>query len=258
MATSNELGCIEIWDLFDRKKIHSLNQHKEIASDIKWMNLDPRTFISCSIDKTIKIWKDYKVINELGNQDDWLRSLGVKNDDSLMISGCVQGKAIGWDLPTCKKIFKIELLSNINQMNTINSVNIWEEKGLISIGSKDGICRFYDQREPLKPIYELKAHEKGINKIDFSTRDQTFYTSGRNNRINIWDIRQLKEYKPMTQKFHSGNTGNEIINPQPVFELDKHICQSHHIQSGYMQDSKYIITGSEENLIYIYNTTDGH
>ena len=51
------------------------------------MNLDNETFISCSIDKTIKIWKDYKVVHELEGQEDWLRSLGIKSDDSLMISG---------------------------------------------------------------------------------------------------------------------------------------------------------------------------
>jgi hypothetical protein len=29
-----EVGCIEIWDLKERKKIHRLSQHSEIASDI--------------------------------------------------------------------------------------------------------------------------------------------------------------------------------------------------------------------------------
>jgi hypothetical protein len=46
------------------------------------MNLHEDTFVSCSIDKTIKVWKDYKIVTEIGRQDDWLRSLTIRNDDS--------------------------------------------------------------------------------------------------------------------------------------------------------------------------------
>ena len=48
---------------------------------------------------------------------------------------------------------------------------------------------------------------------------------------------------------------NEDI--QPIIRANKHLCESHHIQSGYMGNYRYIITGSEENLIYIYNALDG-
>ena len=132
-------------------------------------------------------------------------------------------------------------------MNTVNSVNIWDEKGLISVGSRDGVCRFFDLREPIKPIYSLQAHAKGINKVDFSTIDQTFYTSGRDNRINIWDIRQLKESKKSSYNHYIDGS----FTPKPLYELNRHMCESHHIQSGYMLNSRYIITGSEENLVRI-------
>lgn len=261
MATSNEVGCIDIWNMYERKRIHSLSQHKQIASDIKWMNTNSAAFVSCSIDKTIKIWKDYKVVEEIDGQDNWLRSLWINDDDSLLISGCVQGKAIGFDLPTCQERFKINVGDNTNQMNTVNSVNVWQDKGLISVGSRDGVCRFYDTRTPLNPIYSQKAHAKGINKIDYSKINDTFYTSGRDNKINIWDIRCLRERKSshtnIVNRDDNFKESETISECESLQTLSNHVCQTHHIQSGYMQNSRYIITGSEENMIYIYSAENG-
>jgi WD40 repeat protein len=163
---------------------------------------------------------------------------------------CVQGKAIGWDLPSCKKKFVINVGGDGSQMNTINSVNIWEEKELISVGSRDGICRFYDVREPTKPVYTLKAHVKGLNKIDFSRIDQTFYTSGRDNKINIWDIRFFKnDYKSRCPEPQNVSDTGVMVGREPLLTLSNHSCETHHIQSGYMLNSKYIITGSEEDMV---------
>ncbi len=58
---------IEIWDPHSHKLIKKLKEHSEIVTYMTWFSSSPTpsvsgAFFSCSLDKTIKLWMDYKLV----------------------------------------------------------------------------------------------------------------------------------------------------------------------------------------------------
>lgn len=48
-------------------------------------------FYTSSLDKTIRLWRDYSVIDIYTEHHDWIRTLSLSSSDKYLISGCVSG-----------------------------------------------------------------------------------------------------------------------------------------------------------------------
>ena len=79
--------------------------------------------MSSSLDKTIKLWKDFKCIHTYLDHNDWIRCLGISPSNSYFLSGCVSSVIKGWDLNTNQVVFTMSN-SNLDQsfLNTVNSL----------------------------------------------------------------------------------------------------------------------------------------
>jgi WD40 repeat protein len=64
--------------------------------------------ITGSLDKTIKIWKDDKVMESLTEHSDWIRCISLSSDNKYLASGCVSSKVYLWDLETLKVLSIVE------------------------------------------------------------------------------------------------------------------------------------------------------
>jgi len=87
LAYSRESTDIEIFDIWARKPIKTISAHNDIVTALTFLNNDPTSFFTASLDKTICFWKDYKKAGELKEHQDWLRCLSICERNNLLVSG---------------------------------------------------------------------------------------------------------------------------------------------------------------------------
>lgn len=109
-------------------------------------------------------------------------------------------------------------------------------------GSRDGFIKLYDIRnlgDSQKPTVQFRAHQKKLNQVCFSKDDKLLLSSGRDSKIRLWDIRYIKD------------------DLSHVKEYIGHKCEGYNIGAHFMGDEEYILTGSEDSQIYLYNKLSG-
>jgi WD40 repeat protein len=194
MASSNHNHQIEIWD-FEQKKVKKvIKDHKEIVTCIDYLHGDTNQFMSCSLDKTIKLWKDNECIHTFLDHSDWVRSISLSKDNSKFLSGCVSSIIKLWDMNTFQVI---DTISNSNSdpelLNTVNSLSFMNENPNIFLcGLRNGTVKLFDTRMTQNIVQcEFKAHKNKLNSIKFNKHDRYLISSGRDSLTRLWDFRRL-------------------------------------------------------------------
>lgn len=76
---------------------------------------------------------------------------------------------------------------------------------------------------------QVKVQQKSVNKIKFSNRrPYIFYTSGKEGTVKLWDARKFTE---------------------PIYTFNEHESGLSNVQSDFLCDDKYLVTGSSKNLV---------
>ena len=255
MISTNHEHTIEMWDLYKKKFICGLKEHSEIVTGIEFFHNSSNKFLSCSLDKTIKLWKDYKCVHTFIEHSDWIRCINLNNDNSRLLSGCVSSVIKIWDLPMQKVLFNINNKnSDPNTLSTINSLNFMSTNPNIFItGIRSGEVKLFDIRissfgngnkRTLIPVQEFKAHIKKLNNVKLNRNDTYLLSSGRDSLLRLWDLRKLP----------SLSDNEYLTSEKKVHEYNKHKCFGYNLESNFWLNDKYILTGSEDNGFYIYET----
>lgn len=252
MASSNHNHNhnIEIWDLKTKKLKKVISEHKEIVTGIEYFHKRDDLFLSCSLDKTIKLWKDYKNVHTFIEHSDWVRCIAINQDNTKFLSGCVSSVVKLWDLNTQRVIAS---LTNKNpdpsSLSTVNSLCFMKSNENVFLsGFRSGEIKLYDTRMKndnggLGISQAFKAHKGKLNSIKLNSTENYLLSSGRESILRLWDMRNLP---------------NDIDNFEPnkskcLNEYKGHKCTGYNIDSNFYAREKYLITGSEDSNIYIYN-----
>jgi COMPASS component SWD3 len=248
ILSTSSVNDIDFWDMKTRKKICTLNDHKEIVTNLEWFK-EPlgNKFVSCSLDKTIKIWDNYKCQITLDHHTDWLRCMSISLDNQFLLSGCVSALVMGYDLNKMKVAFNIKHRIDNNMLNTINTLCFKHSDNTFLTGTRDGYVRIFDIRDVKKPTYEIFAHNNKLNSACFAENDLTILSSGRDSTSRIWDLRYLSKN---TEHVKSKGISGQLM------EFKGHKSQGYNIASYFFGGEDYVITGSEDSNIYIYKTAD--
>jgi WD40 repeat protein len=196
LASSNHNHNIEIWDLKEKKIKKVITNHKEIVTGLEYFQSDPSYMMSCSLDKTIKLWKDYTPIHTFIEHSDWVRCIAVSQSSKYFLSGCVSSIIKLWDLEYRRVICSI---SNQNPepdlLNTVNSLLFTNNNENIFLsGLRNGSVKLFDLRLHEKGdmlVKEFKAHKLKLNSVKLNHDDKYILTSGRDSLIRLWDFRKL-------------------------------------------------------------------
>jgi WD40 repeat protein len=196
LASSNHNHNIEIWDLNKKKVKKILTDHKEIVTGLEYFHNDPMYMMSCSLDKTIKLWKDYTAIHTFVEHSDWVRCISISNSNKYFLSGCVSSIVKLWDIEYKKVICSINNLNpDPDLLNTVNSLLFTKENENIFLsGLRNGSVKIFDLRQKDNNnmlVNEFKAHKLKLNSVKLNHEDKYILTSGRDNLIRLWDFRKL-------------------------------------------------------------------
>eukprot|EP00742_Colponemidia_sp_Colp-10_P014360 GILJ01016299.1.p1 GENE.GILJ01016299.1~~GILJ01016299.1.p1 ORF type:complete len:768 (-),score=93.55 GILJ01016299.1:39-2342(-) len=255
LACSTSQSQVDIWNPAMGKLLHSLDGHREIVTSIIWLKEDSTdAFFSASLDKTIRLWRHYKPVHVLRDHRDWIRSLGLSRDNKTLVSGCVSSKILGWDVPSCKVIFRLDHAEHRQgqaDLNTVNSLDFSHHSSfLFASGSRDGCAMLWDIRTPVKPVLQFRAHKNKLNSVCFSADDLHLLTSGRDSAIRLWDIRCTPTSEPL-------NEPSQISGRSLVREYSDHLCSGYNVSCQFMNEDHQILTGSEDKKVYIYDVLSG-
>ena len=230
MCASNPKN-LEIWDVGKKRLKKIISDHKEIVSDAVFLHGENNNnnFLTGSLDRTIKLYRNFENVHTFYEHNDWVRALNVSYDNNYFLSGCVSSVVKLWDLN--KKIVLNTIINqneNQNFMNTVNSLNFFRSNpNLFLIGYRSGDIKICDIRElnsnnnnEIKQInisQSFKAHTQKLNTAKLNQSDRYILTSGRDSTLRLWD------------------------------------CTGYNVECNYYQDEKYLITGSENGSIIIYD-----
>ena len=258
MASSNQNHSIEIWDLKTKKLQNKITSHSEIVTDTEFFHgsLDSQYLLSCSIDKTIKLWKNYRNVHTFIEHSDWVRCISIRQDNQQFLSGCVSSVVKLWDIPTQRVIGSvINENKDQNVLTTVNSLGFMHNnKDLFYIGLRSGEVKIFDTRikdknnELIKNmglVKCFKAHNKKLNTVKLNQSDQYLLSSSRDSLLRLWDIRKLPKEDESEETIRK--------NKSYINEYNKHKCVGYNIECSFYNNEQYVITGSENSHIYIYD-----
>ena len=257
MASSNHNHCIEIWNLKNKKLLKNINSHTEIVTGTEFFHgsEDNEYLLSCSLDKTIKLWKNYKNVHTFMEHSDWVRCISIRLDNHQFLSGCVSSVVKLWDIPTQRVIGSvINQNDDPNVLTTVNSLSFMNNSpNIFLIALRSGEVKIFDSRiqgnnnsmKNIGLVQGFKAHHKKLNTSKINHSDKYLLTSSRDSLIRLWDLRNLPKE----------NENEESIrkNKKYINEYNKHKCVGYNIECNFYNNEQFIITGSENSHIYIYD-----
>lgn len=149
--------------------------------------------MSCSLDKTIKLWKDFNCVHTFLDHNDWVRCLAISNDNKYFLSGCVSSVIKYWDLHQQKVLYTFNNSNdNPDLLNTVNSLDFMSYNPNVFItGLRSGAVKIFDVRKPDKLVREFRAHKCKLNSVKFNKDDKYLLSSGRDSVARLWDFRNL-------------------------------------------------------------------
>ena len=260
---------LEIWDVSKRRLKKILSDHSEIVTDVEFLHGEENNsnFLSCSLDKTIKLYKNFKNICTFHEHNDWVRALSISYDNNHFLSGCVSSVVKLWDLN--KKIVIGNIINqneNQNFMNTVNSLNFFRTNPyLFMVGFRSGDIKIFDTRtngtnddannaannniKNIGVVQTFKAHNEKLNTSKINQSDKYILTSGRDSSLRLWDLRKIYNI------YLDPNVVAPKNDPNPNFinEYKKHKCSNYNVECNFYNEEKYLMTGSETGSIFIYD-----
>ena len=259
MCASNPKN-LELWDVNKKRLKKVISDHKEIVSDVVFLHGENNStnFLTGSLDRTIKLYKNCENVHTFYEHNDWVRALNVSYDNNYFLSGCVSSVVKLWDLN--KKIVIGNVFNqndNQNFMNTVNSLSFFHSNPhLFMIGLRSGDIKICDSRinllndkNQIGVVTNFKAHTNKLNTTKLNQSDKYILTSGRDSTLRLWDLRKIKEDNLLNNNTNINNDYNRNF----ISEYNKHKCTGYNVECSFYHFEKYLITGSETGSIFIYD-----
>ncbi|KAG8184938.1 hypothetical protein JTE90_011071 [Oedothorax gibbosus] len=211
--------------------------HTAELLDVSWSK--NYFILSSSMDKTVRLW-------HISRQEclccfqhiDFVTAIVFHpKDDRYFLSGSLDGKLRLWNIPDKKVTLWNEL---DGQTKLITAVNFCQNGKIAVVGTYDGRCIFY-HTEHLKYYTQIlvrstkgkNAQGRKISGIEEVPGEDKILVTSNDSRIRLYDLRDLC----LTCKYKG------------------YVNLSSQIKASLSHDGKYILSGSENQFIYLWKTS---
>ncbi|KAJ7950341.1 WD repeat-containing protein 44 [Quillaja saponaria] len=211
----------------------SFEGHLDDVLDLSWSRsqMDLQLLLSSSMDKTVRLWDlENKTCLKLFAHNDYVTCIHFNPmDNNYFISGSLDAKVRIWSIPERQVVDWIDL----HEMVTAVSYSLDGQSALV--GSHKGSCRMYStedcklsQTGMIEIRRKKKSHLKKITGFQFSHGNPTkVLVTSADSRIRI--------------------IGSEVVQKFRGFRNT-----SSQIAASFSQDSRYIISASEDSQVYVW------
>ncbi|XP_052873219.1 WD repeat-containing protein 44 [Anopheles cruzii] len=221
---------------FMPKSFCTYTGHTSDLLDLSWSK--NYFLLSSSMDKTVRLWHiSRRECLCCFQHIDFVTAIAFHpRDDRYFLSGSLDGKLRLWNIPEKK----VALWNEVDgQTKLITAANFCENGKFAMVGTYDGRCIFYNT-DQLK--YHTQIHVRStrgrnaigrkISGIESMPGEDKILVTSNDSRIRLYDLRDLNLSCKYKGYFNS----------------------SSQIKASFSHDGKYIISGSENQCIYIWKT----
>lgn len=191
LTASGDSSCI-LWDVPAAKPISTFKEH---TADAVFLSLrDSNTFVSCSVDKTIKLWD---IRSPKGSQNTMLGHLGDVNGveflptDKNCFATCSQDNTARlFDLRACNEIacFGTPIDPETEAVPDAGFTSLACSKSgrLLFCGHSDGGAVAFDTLKGSVAFTLQQAHDQHVSCVGVSPGGEAFCTGSWDNLVKIW------------------------------------------------------------------------
>ncbi|XP_076241152.1 WD repeat-containing protein 44 isoform X2 [Calliopsis andreniformis] len=210
--------------------------HTSDLLDVSWSK--NYFVLSSSMDKTVRLWHiSRKECLCCFQHIDFVTAIAFHpRDDRYFLSGSLDGKLRLWNIPDKK----VAVWSEVDgQTKLITAANFCQNGKFAVVGSYDGRCIFYntDQLKYHTQIHVRSTRGKNstgrkISGIEPMPGEDKILVTSNDSRIRLYDLRDLN----LSCKYKG------------------YVNVSSQIKASFSPDGQYIVSGSENQCIYIWKT----
>jgi WD40 repeat protein/S1-C subfamily serine protease len=181
-------GRLEIWDLAQRKKLHTLTGH---AKWIWAMTVTPdgQHIVTTSEDKTLKIWDLDSGVEActLSGHAKGVIDVAVTPDGKRIVSASSDQTLKVWNLESRTELFTLR-----GHNDTIHAVAITPDGRQAISASTDKTLKVWDL-ESGREIFSLSGHTGFIDAVVVSPDGQRVISGSRDCTLKVWDLKSGTE-----------------------------------------------------------------
>ncbi|CAK9808618.1 WD repeat-containing protein 44 [Anthophora quadrimaculata] len=210
--------------------------HTSDLLDVSWSK--NYFILSSSMDKTVRLWHiSRKECLCCFQHIDFVTAIVFHpRDDRYFLSGSLDGKLRLWNIPDKK----VAVWNEVDgQTKLITAANFCQNGKFAVVGSYDGRCIFYntDQLKYHTQIHVRSTRGKNstgrkISGIEPMPGEDKILVTSNDSRIRLYDLRDLN----LSCKYKG------------------YVNVSSQIKASFSPDGQYIVSGSENQCIYIWKT----
>jgi len=196
LSSSGDSTCIR-WDIATGRVLDTFAEHEADALYMSIRPNDSNVFVSCSVDRTVKVWdirssgKEGSVQTFSGHNGD-VNCVDFMPCDGNAFATCSEdGTARVWDMRSYQEVARFGQLKPQSQtmtdLNGFTSIACSRSGRLLFCGHSDRIMYAFDVlSDRTTPAYSITAHESHISCVGVSPDGDGLCTGSWDFNIKIW------------------------------------------------------------------------
>ncbi len=207
------------------KCVHTLTGHSHYTIGVA-IAADDKTLVSCSYDKTIKVWHldNGHLLGTLKGHQRWVSAIAISPTGKSLASASLDNSIKLWQIGSGELLREIATPSGY-----ILSLAFSPDGNILAGGSFDSTVQLWDPKSG-RAIGQLTGHTGYVESIAFSPDGETLASGGGydDHTIKLWDL--VSGTLKTTFRGHTGSVRSLAISP----------------------DGSQLVSGSEDKTIKIW------
>jgi guanine nucleotide-binding protein G(I)/G(S)/G(T) subunit beta-1 len=196
LSSSGDSTCIR-WDIASGRALDTFKEHEADAMFLSLRPNDSNVFLSCSVDKTIKVWdirssgKEGSVQTFVGHMSDVNCVDFMPCDDNAFATCSEDGTARVWDMRSYQEVARFGQLKSPGQPVPdevgFTSIAFSKSGRLLFCGHSDRLVYAFDVlSDRTSPAFSLPAHESHVSCLGVSPNGDALCTGSWDFNLKIW------------------------------------------------------------------------